>query len=172
MASELRVDKIVPTDGVPTGGGGGIIQIVQNVKQNVFTNNANSTWTDITNMAISITPKFNTSKILISINMGISNGSAELHVLRLLRDSTVIGASNFATNDGFAIVDTECIGGVRSRYIGHVKADILDSPATTSSVAYKVQFWKNGGNNMHVNRRALNTGSGFSSTITAYEVSA
>ena len=26
MASELRVDKIVPTDGVPTGGGGGIIQ--------------------------------------------------------------------------------------------------------------------------------------------------
>ena len=30
MASELRVDKIVPTDGVPTGGGGGIIQIQQN----------------------------------------------------------------------------------------------------------------------------------------------
>ena len=29
MASELRVDKIVPTSGVPTGGGGGIIQIVQ-----------------------------------------------------------------------------------------------------------------------------------------------
>ena len=29
MASELRVDKIVPTGGVPTGGGGGIIQIKQ-----------------------------------------------------------------------------------------------------------------------------------------------
>ena len=28
MASELRVDKIIPTTGVPTGGGGGIIQIV------------------------------------------------------------------------------------------------------------------------------------------------
>ena len=28
MSSELRVDKIVPTNGVPTGGGGGIIQVV------------------------------------------------------------------------------------------------------------------------------------------------
>tara|TARA_B100000963_G_C22274434_1_gene514245 strand:+ start:76 stop:594 length:519 start_codon:yes stop_codon:yes gene_type:complete len=172
MSSELRVDKIIPTSGVPTGGGGGIIQIVQNVKQNVFTSSANSTWTDITNMAISITPKFNTSKILISVVTGISNGSSELHILRLLRDSTVIGASNYATENGFALVDTEAIGGVRSRYIGHVKAEILDSPATTSSVAYKVQFWKNGGNNMHINRRALNTGAGFSSMITAYEVSA
>ena len=29
MSSELRVDKIIPTAGVPTGGGGGIIQITQ-----------------------------------------------------------------------------------------------------------------------------------------------
>ena len=169
--SELRTNRIVPRDGLVSGASGGIIQIRQNIKQNAFTNNANSTWTDITNMAVSITPTRSDSNILISINMGISNGSAELHLLRLLRDSTVIGASNFGNQNGFAIVDTECIGGVKSRYIGHVKAEILDSPSTTSSVTYKVQFWKNGGGNMHVNRRALNTGSGYSSTITAYEVS-
>ena len=29
MASELRVDKIIPVNGIPTGGGGGIIQIKQ-----------------------------------------------------------------------------------------------------------------------------------------------
>ena len=29
MSSQLRVDKIVPVDGAPTGGGGGIIQVVQ-----------------------------------------------------------------------------------------------------------------------------------------------
>ena len=172
MSSELRVDKIIPVDGVLNNGGGGIVQVAQNVKQNVFTSSANSTWTDIPNMAISITPKFNTSKILISVSMGASNGSSELHIFRLLRNSTVIGASNYATTNGFAIVDSEAIGGTRSRYIGHVKAEILDSPATTSSVAYKVQFWKNGSGNMHINRRALNTGAGFSSIITAYEVSA
>ena len=27
MASQLRVDKIVPVDGVPTGGGGGIVRM-------------------------------------------------------------------------------------------------------------------------------------------------
>ena len=32
MASELRVDKIVPVNGVAPGGGGGIIQVVQNVQ--------------------------------------------------------------------------------------------------------------------------------------------
>ena len=28
MSSELRVDKIIPTAGVPTGGAGGVIQVV------------------------------------------------------------------------------------------------------------------------------------------------
>ena len=172
MASQLRVDKILPVDGAPTNGGGGIVQIVQSIKTDTFTSNVNSTWTDITNMTVTITPKFNTSKILISVNMGISNGSAELHVLRLLRDSTVIGASTGGTYNGFALVDSESIGGVKARYIGHVKAEILDSPSTTSATTYKVQFWKNGGNNMHINRRAHNDSSQYSSTITAYEVSA
>ena len=27
MSSQLRVDKILPVDGAPTGGGGGIIQM-------------------------------------------------------------------------------------------------------------------------------------------------
>ena len=36
MTSELRVDKIVPVDGVPTGGGGGIIQVVQTIKKDQF----------------------------------------------------------------------------------------------------------------------------------------
>ena len=172
MASKLRVDSILPVDGAPTGGGGGIVQIVQSVKTDTFTSSANSTWTDITGMTVSITPKFSSSKILISVIMGISNGSDELHVLRLLRGSTPIGASTGGTYNGFAIVDTEAIGGTRSRYIGHVKAEILDSPSTTSATTYKVQFWKNGGNSMHVNRRALNDASQYSSTITAYEVSA
>ena len=34
MTSQLRVDKIVPVDGVPSGGGGGIIQILQGSTNN------------------------------------------------------------------------------------------------------------------------------------------
>ena len=36
MSSQLRVDKILPVDGAPTGGGGGIVQ----VKQFTLTNSA------------------------------------------------------------------------------------------------------------------------------------
>ena len=56
MASQLRVDKIVPIDGAPSGGGGGIIQ----VKTATFTgkfNTASSTMVDI-GLSVSITPKF------------------------------------------------------------------------------------------------------------------
>ena len=33
MTSQLRVDKIVPVDGAPTSGGGGIVQVKQTLKQ-------------------------------------------------------------------------------------------------------------------------------------------
>ena len=172
MTSQLRVDKILPVDGSPSGGGGGIVQIVQTIKTDTYSNDTNDTWLDITGLSVTITPKFNTSKILISVNFGASNGTACLHVFRMLRGSTVIGASTGGTYNGFAIMDSEAIGGVKSRYIGHIKAEILDSPATTSATTYKVQHWKNGNTNMHVGRRAHNDASRYSSTITAYEVSA
>ena len=37
MASKLRVDSILPVDGAPSGGGGGIIQVVQTIKKDQFT---------------------------------------------------------------------------------------------------------------------------------------
>ena len=36
MSSQLRVDKILPVDGAPTDGGGGIIQVVQATKNDEF----------------------------------------------------------------------------------------------------------------------------------------
>ena len=46
MTSELRVDRIVPTTGVPTGGGGGIIQVVQVTKTDQFATSSTS-YTDV-----------------------------------------------------------------------------------------------------------------------------
>ena len=63
MSSELRVDKIIPTTGVPTGGGGGVIQVVQKLFTSTFTSSVYA-YTDVTGFSIDITPKFSTSKIL------------------------------------------------------------------------------------------------------------
>ena len=84
MASELRVDKIVPTSGVPTGGGGGIVQVVESSWSGNFTTGSTS-YVDLTNATITITPKFSTSKILIqgSINCDYARNSNNLGVCLL-----------------------------------------------------------------------------------------
>ena len=55
MASELRVDKIIPTGGVPTGGGGGVIQVVQKLFTTTVTSNVYA-YTDVAGFTVDITP--------------------------------------------------------------------------------------------------------------------
>ena len=91
MASELRVDKIVPVDGVPTGGGGGIIQVKSTTITNTFTNDQ-ETFADITGVTVTITPKFSTSKMLIMYNgcasMEGTNRMGHVRIVRVVSGST------------------------------------------------------------------------------------
>ena len=62
MASELRVDKIIPVDGVPTGGGGGIVRMqIANSTTNEQNTSGDQTWTlvgpQITHTALSSSNK-------------------------------------------------------------------------------------------------------------------
>ena len=138
MSSELRVDKIVPVDGVPTGGGGGIVQVKSVTKTDPF-DTLSTSFTDITGLSVSITPKFSTSKILVTYHTNAAmEDIAHVGALRLVRDSTPIfvgdaagsrtRASNFVKNLSGGAIETHNYSG-----------QILDSPATTSSVTYKIQ---------------------------------
>ena len=70
MASELRVDKIVPTGGVASGnspgtsfvGGGGVIQNIS-IQLHIKYLSDNFIIGESTGLNINITPKFTTSKI-------------------------------------------------------------------------------------------------------------
>ena len=178
MASELRVDKIIPTDGVPTGGGGGIIQVKQTLKTDSFHTTSQS-YTDITGMTVSITPKFNTSKILLQCNIQFG-GALNLYApVRLLRGSTHIGQSTVysgsQTNATFSLNLTD-VSGTASHYkIFSTVYQILDSPATTSEVTYKLQVSSWVGRNFYINRSEQDSGAawthGASSSMTAMEVS-
>ena len=182
MASELRVDKIIPTDGVPTGGGGGIIQIQQTIKTDSFDSN-NQNLVDITGMNVSITPKFSTSKILVQVHLNFG-GSANMYGhLRLVRNpgDQTLGASTAVTGSNqrkgtFAVNTPHNANGEYKMYSAAFQ--ILDSPATTSQLTYKLQVasTNTSGNYFYLNRPENDNNQqyiiGGSSTITVMEVSA
>ena len=63
--SQLRTNSIVPVGGIPAGAsGGGIIQVVQTVKTDDASTTSNS-YTDITGLSVTITPRSTSNKILI-----------------------------------------------------------------------------------------------------------
>ena len=179
MSSELRVDKIIPTDGVPTGGGGGIIQVKQTLKTDSFHTTSQS-YTDITGMTISITPKFNTSKILLQCNLQFGGGLNLYAPVRLLRGSTHIGQSTVysggQTNATFSLNLGDGSGTANHYKVFSTVYQILDSPATTSEVTYKLQVSSWVGRNFYINRSEQDSGAawthGASSSMTAMEVSA
>ena len=166
MSSELRVDKIVPTDGVPTGGGGGIIQVKQTV-DNTTETITDTNYNDAGSLSVSITPKFSSSKILIMATTNVQtfrNNQETTGGLRLLRDSTEIIEYPYA----FVL---ECGTSTNGRifYNTNHSATYLDSPNTTSAVTYKVQLKVYGTSNN--NRLSYNQNSS-KSTILVMEVSA
>ena len=173
MSSELRVDKIVPVDGVPSGGGGGIVQIVSTHITSAFTTQS-ETYTDITGHSVTITPKFNTSKILIDYRVSWmhtgSNGATA--TLRLLRNGQNIGVP-VATDDRMGILLLS-LGSTQN--MSNSSINYLDSPATTSAITYKMQIHLDGsggsgGHIFGINHYPPNDNYRGTSSITAYEIS-
>ena len=180
MSSELRVDKIIPTGGIPTGGGGGVIQVVQKLFTTTFTSNVYP-YTDITGFEVDITPKFSTSKILCFGHIS-GNGTNNTRALyRLLR--TVSGGSGVSLGVGNDSIGNRapCLGTIYDadddnspRNFGY---SVLDSPATTNSINYKIQISNGNNTDSSYLNRASNWGNSYAhgapaSSLTLMEISA
>ena len=100
MASELRVDKIIPITGVPTNGTGGVIQTVFSQFKPSSLSTTSTTFID-TGVSATITPKFATSKILIHTNFFYwfaSSTETEYCVATIYRDSTNLADGTLGNN--------------------------------------------------------------------------
>ena len=175
MTSQLRVDKILPVDGAPTGGGGGIIQVQSTTKTDTFQKASGTSFQDVTGLSVSITPKFSTSKILILYDMSWSSSSGHCSC-RLMRDSTPI---KIGDGNGSR---TQCTGQMHQNSgdqydMVQVSGTHMDSPATTSSVTYKMQVGTPYGSayDLRVNYQGDDSNESWvgrtASTITVMEVS-
>ena len=127
--SELRTNKIVPRDGLPSGAiGGGIIQVVraQNTSANQ-TPSSTSTWTDVV-PTVTITPTRTSNLIIIETSLMCISRDNNYVGFKLLRGSTAIREWwCYSTDGGYTPMQ------------GPGKH--IDSPATT----YKIQIYVSGG---------------------------
>ena len=173
--SELRTNRIVPRDGLPSGSSGGIIQVKSVSKTDTFSSNSTS-YTDVTGLSVSITPTRADSKILVMMHVQIGHDSNVAGFLRLMRDSTAIAVG---TDTSSRIASTVAMADdPTDDEINSTSITFLDSPSTTSSTTYKVQMNTEASGNtgyVHVNRSgedADNNQNGRTcSTITLMEIS-
>lgn len=121
--------------------------VVQTVKTDTFSTTSTSL-VDITGLTVTITPSSATSKILVLASLPISSSTGQsVSVVgarvTLLRDSTNLSVP---TSPGSRVPAFGQAAGTDEqahrlfRVINPVSVQILDSPATTSAVAYKAQM--------------------------------
>ena len=85
--SQLKVNSIIPTSGVASGQGGGIIQTITAHKTNTFSHNT-SAFTDITGLSLDITPVAPSSKFNINISLCVGGETNSFPAFRLRRNGT------------------------------------------------------------------------------------
>ncbi len=157
MSSELKVDTIsektstngVVVDGVTIKDGaiagsfisglstGKVLQVV-GATSSTEQETTSTSYIDITNLTVSITPSATTSKVLILYtDTTMTNRSSDVSsgnvFIQLLRDSTSI-----ALKEG-GFYDAAGGNGTKSLYNGEALIH-LDSPSSTSAITYKMQI--------------------------------
>ena len=176
MASELQVTTI---RGVPTGANanqinipsgqklhvpGTIIQVEQALKQDHQTigpGGGTANFVDVSNLSVTITPKFANSKFLVFLSISLSHPDSDTGHLRLMRDSTPIcvGFDDVGTGQGFppatfSVRQYSHNNNSSSHYISQpYVVEYLDAPNTANAITYKCQIWSTAGTqSTNVNR--------------------
>ena len=180
MVSILKTDKIQASHGstieIPSGHllhqPGMPLQIIQSTVNTASTTTSTS-FSDV-GLSATITPKFATSKVLVTVVLGkVGQNNSNGSQWKILRDSTVViqhSGSGLAHNDAAFHVSNAIYGAANlERYVDTVVLNCFDSPSSTSALVYKVQ-WKVDGGTAYFNRWGVNTDAGSTSSITLTEV--
>ena len=141
--SELRTNRIVPRDGLPSGSAGGIIQVKQIEHSTritytgtggTYNSGTKGDTSDPGDYQITITPTRSDSKILVSFNCHYDNNAANQRVyVTLFRSIGGATATNIIGSRG--LIE---LWNPDQRIQASCMAQYLDSPATTSAVTYTV----------------------------------
>ena len=132
--SELRTNRIVPRDGLPSGTFGGIIQVVQAVKQSVQTININSE-DDVISATINL--KHASSKVMICWAITVGRGDDDYGFLKLYEGSSEMTGAHGNTATGNQINCLEPIsnrggGNDDGKLTNRCSGTYIHTPSSTS----------------------------------------
>ena len=139
QATSAVVSGKVPYSILPTGS---VLQVVQGIL-NTSASTTSATFVS-TGLTATITPKFSTSKILITISasMGLSNSSPDSLFATIFRNSTNLWNGN---TQGFVDMYSP------DNLYCSASVNYLDSPSTTSATTYTFYYLSNSGGIMRIN---------------------
>ena len=138
--SELRTNRIVPRDGLPSGSSGGIIQVVHS-NTSTHTYDTSTSYIDITGVTATITPTRSDSKVLIQCTLAVSKEDNHTFHGRIVRNGSVITGSGGVAESGHGNQIDGVWWAIRNtQYSANAHTvSYLDSPSSTSAVTYKAQ---------------------------------
>ena len=184
--SELRTNKIVPKNGLPSGAtGGGILQVVTVNKTDAGTlagSYTQNTEILISGLSLSITPSSASNKIWLQGFVSHNVDSSQQLSFFIARNGTNITPIGDAGSGSQKRVFVSAQGNqdyYSSWVIKNTPFWYMDSPATTSAITYQVGgiAGVTGSTQIYINRGERdNSGTGYDyravSNLTAWEISA
>ena len=175
--SEIKVNKISPETGtdvtlgdsgdtftIPSGGiitnsgtangfgGGKINQVIICVLKTDLASSTLNSWHDLTGLSESITPTATDSKIMVYANICMSSDDNDVF-MRVVKATDTYLTNGVGDADGSRERTTSGDmyegNGTSSRETANM---ILDEPATTSAVTYKIQWYMHSSGEMYCNK--------------------
>jgi len=135
-------------------GAGAVLQVAQGYKTDTFSTTSTSLQ-DVSGLTVTLTPASSSSKFLIMVNMTYLN-TFYVGRIALLRNGTEIGKADAAGSRPLDFLYySNSTNSAADGQLVRESMDYLDSPATSSSITYKIQAsarTDGAGGTMYINR--------------------
>jgi hypothetical protein len=176
MTSTMRFDEWENTLGEKYGT---VLQVQNYQYSTTFTTTTVETWISITNFAVTLTPKFITSKMLITVSIGRAAGT-NATAWRVLRNGNTFSLPDVDGSRQRAHFLHSNLGVDSNHADGGFSITLSDTPGTLVPVTYQLQFMNEGAGThstlFGLNRNSSNTNNSLSynartvSTMTVMEI--
>ena len=149
--SELRTNRIVPRDGLPSGSSGGIIQVRNSIVTATSNNNTSSNTFWNTSLSVSIAPTRSDSKLLISGHVCCSVVGPQINIgLAIYKDGSVLDGARGDAAGNRGRVLSSCTNNTSSDHMASMAYSYMDSAGSTSSRTYSIAIFNPSGTTRQV----------------------